>query len=145
MMQSVLSWVCLAGVSLLLPLSAVLWLHAHGIRLVDEVMSRFRRIPKFGQILILVFVANLIVYGSTKTNQVDGTNSPTNAPSGGEGGGRAKHQCAAVAWSHAPAPGCRGRGALGIHRGGAWGRICRLADRHERELELRCSPGCRDG
>ena len=72
MMQSVLSWVCLAGVSLLLPLSAVLWLHEHGIRPVDEVMSRFRRIPKFGQIMILVFVANLIVYGSTKTNQVEG-------------------------------------------------------------------------
>ena len=85
MMQSVLSWVCLAGVSLLLPLSAVLWLHEHGIRPVDEVMSRFRRIPKFGQILILVFVANLIVYGSTKTNQVDGTSSPTNAPAGGDG------------------------------------------------------------
>lgn len=85
MMQSVLSWVCLAGVSLLLPLSAVLWLHEHGIRPVDEVMSRFRRIPKFGQILTLVFVANLIVYGSTKTNQVDGTSSPTNAPAGGEG------------------------------------------------------------
>ena len=86
MMQSVLSWICLVGVSLLLPLSAVLWLHTHGIRPVDEVMSRFRRIPKFGQIMILVFVANLIVYGSTKTNQVDGTSSPTNAPAGGEGG-----------------------------------------------------------
>ena len=85
MIQSVLLWVCLAGISLLFPLSVVLWFHEHGIRPVDEVMSRFRRLPKFGQILILVFVANLIVYGSTKTNQVDGTSSPTNTLAGGEG------------------------------------------------------------
>ena len=80
MIQSILVGVCLAGVSLLLPLSVLLWLHAHGIRPVDEVLTRFRRLPMLARFLLLAMVVNLIVYGSTKTNQVDGSSSPTNAP-----------------------------------------------------------------
>ena len=84
MFQSVLMWVCIPSAAVLFTAALVLWLHERGIRPVAEVMTRFRRLPIFARIVLLVFVANLIVYGSTKTNQVDGASSTTNAPAGGE-------------------------------------------------------------
>ena len=85
MIQNILLGVCLAGVGAFLPLSVVLWLHEHDVRPVDEVIGRFRRLPKLVQIGALVIVANLIAYGGSKTNRVDGTSSPTNSPTSGGG------------------------------------------------------------
>ena len=81
MMSTILLYVCLAGAVLLAPLSILLWLHEKGIHPVDELLGRFRRLPHLAQLAILVFVVNLIVYGSTKvpTNDVPGGGSaPTN-------------------------------------------------------------------
>ena len=81
MASTILLYVCLAGAVLLAPLSVLLWLHEKGIHPVDELLGRFRRLPHLAQLAILVFVVNLIVYGSTKmpTNDVPGGGSaPTN-------------------------------------------------------------------
>lgn len=79
-MQNALMWVCLSALAVLVPVVAGLSLQAHGIHPVDELLGRFRRLPVLARMALLVFVVNLIVYGSTKTNQVDGTSSPTNEP-----------------------------------------------------------------
>ena len=81
MMSTILLYVCLAGAVLLASLSILLWLHERGIHPADELLGRFRRLPHLAQLAILVFVINLIVYGSTKmpTNDVPGEgSSPTN-------------------------------------------------------------------
>ena len=81
MASTILLYVCLAGAVLLAPLSVLLWLHEKGIHPADELLGRFRRLPHLAQLAILVFVVNLIVYGSTKmpTNDVPGGGSaPTN-------------------------------------------------------------------
>ena len=62
MVSTILLYVCLAGAVLLAPLSILLWLHEKGIRPVDELLGRFRRLPHLAQLAILVFVVNLIVY-----------------------------------------------------------------------------------
>ena len=81
MVSTILLYVCFVGAVLLAPLSILLWLHENGIHPVDELLGRFRRLPHLAQLAILVFVANLIVYGSTKmpTNDVPGGGTaPTN-------------------------------------------------------------------
>ena len=81
MMSTILLYACLAGAVLLAPLSILLWLREKGIHPVDELLGCFRRLPHLAQLAILVFVVNLIVYGSTKmpTNNVPGEgSSPTN-------------------------------------------------------------------
>ena len=82
MNSTLLMYVALGGLAILLPSALVLWLHERGIRPLDEVLGRFRRLPRLAQIALLLFVVNLIVYGSTKapTNGVDGAGSGTNAP-----------------------------------------------------------------
>ena len=77
MASTILLYVCLAGAVLLAPLSVLLWLHEKGIHPADELLGRFRRLPHLAQLAILVFVVNLIVYGSTKmpTNDVPGGGS----------------------------------------------------------------------
>ena len=81
-MQTILLVVAIAGLVLTLPAFVLLWLHAHGIRPVHEVMGRFRRLPMLGQIIVVVVAVNLFVFGSTKTptNDVPGGASSTNAP-----------------------------------------------------------------
>ena len=44
----------------------VLWLHEHGIRPMDEVLTRFRRMDPVSRVLILLAVGISIVYGGTK-------------------------------------------------------------------------------
>ena len=81
MASLILLYVCFAGAVLLASLSVLLWLYEKGIHPIDELLGRFRRLPRLAQLAILVFVVNLIVYGSTKvpTNAVPGGGSaPTN-------------------------------------------------------------------
>ena len=44
----------------------VLWLHEHGIRPMDEVLARFRRMDPVSRVLALLAVGIGIVYGGTK-------------------------------------------------------------------------------
>lgn len=44
----------------------VLWLHEHGIRPMDEVLTRFRRMDPVSRVLALLAVGIGIVYGGTK-------------------------------------------------------------------------------
>lgn len=44
----------------------VLWLHEHGIRPMDEVLTRFRRMDPVSRVLVLLAVGISIVYGGTK-------------------------------------------------------------------------------
>lgn len=44
----------------------VLWLHEHGIRPVDEVLTRFRRMDPVSRVFALLAVGIGIVYGGTK-------------------------------------------------------------------------------
>ena len=80
-MQTIILVFALAGLALTLPVFLCLWLQARGIRPVHEVMDRFRRLPMFGQIVVIVVAINLFVFGSTKTptNDVPGGTSSTNA------------------------------------------------------------------
>ena len=82
MNSALLMYVALGGLAILLPSALVLWLHERGIRPLDGILRRFRRLPRLAQIVLLLFVVNLIVYGSTKapTNGVDGAGGGTNAP-----------------------------------------------------------------
>ena len=52
---------------------------------IEEAIDRFRRLPPFAKLVLLLFVGAFVVYGSTKTNQVDQT-SGTNVVEIVEGG-----------------------------------------------------------
>ena len=39
---------------------------------IQEKIDRFRRLPPFAKLVLLLFVGAFVVYGSTKTNQVGG-------------------------------------------------------------------------
>ena len=39
---------------------------------IEETIDRFRRLPLFAKLVLLLFVGAFVVYGSTKTNQVGG-------------------------------------------------------------------------
>ena len=52
---------------------------------IEEKIDRFRRLPLLAKLVLLLFVGAFVVYGSTKTNQVDQT-SGTNAVEIVEGG-----------------------------------------------------------
>ena len=52
---------------------------------IEETIDRFRRLPPFAKLVLLLFVGAFVVYGSTKTNQVDQT-SGTNVVEIVEGG-----------------------------------------------------------
>lgn len=61
---------------------------------VQDKIDRFRRLPPLAKLVLLLFVGAFVVYGSTKTNQVDqvsGTNSVMGASSFG---GRISVKCA---------------------------------------------------
>ena len=80
-MQTVILFLSVAGLVLTLPACLFIWLDAHDIRPVRELLTRFRRLPFWGRITLGVVAVNFILYGSTKTNQTDtvggdGTNAP---------------------------------------------------------------------
>ena len=52
---------------------------------IEERIDRFRRQTPLAKVVVLVFIVGFIAYGSTKTNQVDGT-SGTNGVEIVEGG-----------------------------------------------------------
>ena len=52
---------------------------------IEEKIDRFRRLPPLAKLVLLLFVGAFVVYGSTKTNQVDQT-SGTNIVEIVEGG-----------------------------------------------------------
>lgn len=70
--QTVLMWVALVGLSVLAPLLFALWCKERQLFPGRRLLATYRRLPWFGQILLLAFAAHLIVYGSTKTNVTDG-------------------------------------------------------------------------
>ena len=67
---TILTYVCLAGLAVCGPLALMMMLHAKGIHPVDEVMTRFRRQQPFAKVLLILFVAKFVAYGSNKVSQV---------------------------------------------------------------------------
>ena len=85
-MQTLFLYFGLAGLSVCLPTFVVLWLHAKGICPIEEVTSRFRRLPVLARIILGVIAVNLFVYGGTKTNQVDQAGGETNGTESADAG-----------------------------------------------------------
>ena len=86
-MQTIFLYLGFFGLAVTLPPLVVIWLYRQDAHPVLEAVSRIRRLPRFAQLLVLAFVVQLIVHGSTKTN---GTNyvegGMTNGPGYVEGG-----------------------------------------------------------
>ena len=70
MSYTILTYVCLAGLAVCGPLALMMMLHAKGIHPFDEVMTRFRRQSPFAKVLLILFVAKFVAYGSNKVSQV---------------------------------------------------------------------------
>ena len=86
-MQTALLYFCLAGLAAALPVLLGIWLWRIDSHPVLEAVSRLRRLPVAARLVLVAFVAQLIVYGSTKTNgngYVEG--GVTNGNGYGEGG-----------------------------------------------------------
>ena len=86
-MQTALLYFCFAGLAVTLPVLLGIWLWRMDSRPVLEAVSRLRRLPVVVRLGLVAFVAQLIVYGSTKTNEngyVEG--GVTNGNGYGEGG-----------------------------------------------------------
>lgn len=63
---------------------------------IEEKIDRFRRLPLLAKLVLLLFVGAFVVYGSTKTNQVDqtsGTNIVEIVEGGTNNGQRGQSPC----------------------------------------------------
>lgn len=79
--RTILMWTCLAALTVLAPTLFVIWCNIHQIFPGRRLLHVFRRLPWYAQFALAAFVAQLIVYGSTKTNQTSGAEGGmTNAP-----------------------------------------------------------------
>ena len=72
-------WGALAGLSVLLPVLVALWCKERQLFPGRRLLVAYRRLPWFGQFLILAFAVHLIVFGSTKTNATDGVSGGASA------------------------------------------------------------------
>ena len=68
-MQTALLYFCFAGLAATLPVLLGIWLWRMDSHPVLEAVSRLRRLPVAARLFLGAFVAQLIVYGSTKTNE----------------------------------------------------------------------------
>jgi len=75
-MQTAFLYLGAFGLALSLPVLAAAWLCKQDSHPLLDAVSRLRRLPRIVQLALLAFVAQLIVYGSTKTN------SPSALPPG---------------------------------------------------------------
>ena len=75
-MQTAFLYLGAFGLALSLPVLAAAWLYRQDSHPLLDAASRLRRLPRIVQLALLAFVAQLIVYGSTKTN------SPSALPPG---------------------------------------------------------------
>ena len=87
MFGKIVMYVCLALMAGLVPTMVVVWLREQGIQPMKRMIAAFRQLPLIAQIVILAFVANFIVYGSTKPGSDNGNNG-TGDDQGMERGGR---------------------------------------------------------
>ena len=77
--QTLLMWGALAGLSVLLPVLVALWCKERQLFPGRRLLVAYRRLPWFGQFLILAFAVHLIIFGSTKTNATDGVSGGASA------------------------------------------------------------------
>lgn len=80
MFERILMYVSLAGAATLSLAFFVVWMHERGMRPLGSAVSRFRRLPWLGRVVVVLFAAHMFAFGSGKG---DGGNSPN----GGSGGG----------------------------------------------------------
>ena len=79
MFSRILMYVCLGSSAAMMLAFVVIWLHERNIRPIGEAVARFRRLPLLGRVVVVLFVAQMVAFGS-------GKNGGGNSPDGGSGG-----------------------------------------------------------
>jgi len=112
--QGILMWVSLAAAFALAAAGGVVWCEAHEVLPGRRILKAFLRLPWLVRLFLVAFVVQLVVHGSTKTNQMNGVDGGmTNAP--------------AMMMTGVPAPAVGTRPVRSCARGGC-GHCSRVSD-----------------
>jgi len=79
--QNILMWVSLAAAFALAAAGVVVWCDMREVLPGRRILHAFMRLPWLVRLFLVAFVVQLVVHGSTKTNQTNGVGGgTTNAP-----------------------------------------------------------------
>ena len=78
MFSNILMYVCLAGIAVSIPVCIALWLNQLDVHPLARLLASFRRLPWPGRIVVVLFAAQMILFGSVKnpTNNLLGIVRP---------------------------------------------------------------------
>ena len=78
MFSNILMYVCLAGIAVSVPVCIALWLNQLDVHPLARLLASFRRLPWPGRIVVVLFAAQMILFGSVKnpTNNLLGIVRP---------------------------------------------------------------------
>ena len=78
MFSNILMYVCLAGIAVSIPVCIALWLNQLDVHPLARLLAGFRRLPWLGRIVVVLFAAQMILFGSVKnpTNNLLGVVRP---------------------------------------------------------------------
>ena len=88
-LQITLAWAAGFGMAVAMLTVYVAWCREHDFHPVSVALGKFRKLPWYGQVIVLCCVGGLVSYGGGKTNAppngaTGGTNAPPEVVSGGE-------------------------------------------------------------
>ena len=78
MFSNILMYVCLAGIAVSVPVCIALWLNQLDVHPLARLLAGFRRLPWPSRIAVVLFAAQMILFGSVKnpTNNLLGVVHP---------------------------------------------------------------------
>ena len=78
MFSNILMYVCLAGIAVSVPVCIALWFNQLDVHPLARLLAGFRRLPWPGRIVVVLFAAQMILFGSVKnpTNNLLGIVRP---------------------------------------------------------------------